>query len=394
MRPRLGSLALLLALLFSIVAAPTAAADSLVTVDNSAGNSIATGTVVRSDPSQALLEVRNNYHFWVAVDVVSAHGAVLRPAALSEDLGGLFAGGALINPSGTAAWDGVFDSSTGGLATIRVHYDVTSAGGAVALAGNVLTIIADSLGASLAASSASGLVKSFTLIMDLPSFADFGRQIQQQDVWGLVTSIELLLGSPTGRATIKEALSELGVLASDSQLLGVASVVGIIDWAQTLVDLMRASISGTTDGSVTFSVAGPTPTPTLASRKSIVSAPHPDVSLKSAVAALDAEGTSVSQPPGEQYPQLDWCRNPTLANAMPRDGLDYCEVVVQRLYVAYVNTGNDKYFNQALGFFNYVWNWTDRPGWAYDQQATRNNMVLLLTQACRQDFPDYGNAIP
>ena len=196
----------------------------------------------------------------------SEHGATLRPAALSEDLGGLFAGGGLINPSGTAAWDGVFDASTGGLAMIRVHYDpLMSAGGSVALAGNILTIIADSLGASIAASSAGNLVKAFTLVMDLPSFADLGRDIQRQDVWGLVTSIELLFKSSTGRDTIKEALSELGVLASDSQLLKVASVVGIIDWAQTLFDLMRASISGTTDGSVTFSVAAlatPTPTPT------------------------------------------------------------------------------------------------------------------------------------
>jgi hypothetical protein len=152
---------------------------------------------------------------------------------------------------------------------------VTSAGGAVALAGNVLTIIADSLGASMTASSASGLVKSFTLIMDLPSFAEFGREIQQQDVWGLATSIELLLDSSTGRATVKEALAELGVLVSDSQLLKVASVVGIIDWAQTLFDLMRASIIGTTDGSVTFSVGGPTPTLTPTPTPTPTAAPTP-----------------------------------------------------------------------------------------------------------------------
>jgi hypothetical protein len=249
----------------------------VVTVDSTAGNRITTGTVVRSDPSHALLEVTNNYHFWVAVDLVSENGAVLRPAALTEDLGGLFAGGGLIDPSGTAAWDGVFDSSTGGLATIRVHYDVTSAGGAVALAGNILTIIADSLGASIAASSANNLVKSFTLVMDLPSFADLGQEIQKQDAWGLARSIEILLGSSSGRATIKEALAGAGVLASDSQLLKVASVVGIIDWARTLFDLMRASIGGTTDGTVTFSVAGsaatsrPTPTPLAA----ITPAPTP-----------------------------------------------------------------------------------------------------------------------
>jgi len=264
---RLGPLGLSLALLLSIGPSSPVAAGSSVTVDNAAGNGIATGTVVRSDPTHALLEVTNNYHFWVAVELVSANGAVLRPAALSEDLGGLFAGGGLINPGGTAAWDGVFDSSTGGVATIRVHYDVTSAGGAVALAGNVLTIIADSLGASIATSSATNLVKAFTLIMDLPSFADLGRGIQKQDVWGLATSMEILLGSSTGRATIKEALAEAGVLASDGDLLKVASVVGIIDWARTLFDLMRASIGGNTDGTVTFAVAEravtlPTPTPT------------------------------------------------------------------------------------------------------------------------------------
>ena len=141
-------------------------------------------------------------------------------------------------------------------------------------------------------------------------------------------------------------------------------------------------------------VPTPEPTPTLGSRKSIVKATHPKVSLKSAVAALDADGLSVAQPPGEANPQLDWCKNPQLANAMPRDGLDYCEDVAMRLYLAYVSTGNDKYFNQALGFFNYVWNWTERPGLTYDQQATHSNMMLLLTDACRQEFPEYGDAIP
>jgi len=136
------------------------------------------------------------------------------------------------------------------------------------------------------------------------------------------------------------------------------------------------------------------PTPTLASRKSIVSAPHPNISLKAAVAALDADGTSLAQPPGEANPQLDWCKNPQLANARPRDGLDYCDAVVNRLYEAYVRTGNDKYFNQALGFFNYVWNWSDQPGLAYDQQGTRNNMVSWLTDLCRQLFPEYGDTIP
>jgi hypothetical protein len=102
---------------------------------------------------------------------------------------------------------------------------------------------------------------------------------------------------------------------------------------------------------------------------------------------------NVAQRSGEADPQLDWCKDYKLSGgSRPRDALGNCEAVVVRLYVAYLRTGDDKYFNQALGFFNYVWNWTEQPGIAF--AGEHDNMVGLLTDACRQRYPEYGDTIP
>ena len=260
--------------LLAALASPTTAlgATPVVTVENGAGNVIASGAVVNSDPNAAFVTVTNGYHFWVAADLLPpVGGASLRPASIFEHVGGLYAAGGLIGPNGTAAWDGKFDTATGGSQAVRLHYELTSAGGAAALAANLLTIIADSLGASTSVATPASLMRALTLITDLPSFVDLGRAVQKQDLWGLVTSVEALLQSGTGRATLQEALSDVGVIATDKQLLDAGSVIGIMDWAWTLIDMMRSSLGDHSDGTVTFSVAAqatptPTPTPTVSTQ--------------------------------------------------------------------------------------------------------------------------------
>jgi hypothetical protein len=250
-------------------------ATPVVTVDNSAGNVIASGGVVKSDPNAALVTVTNGYHFWVAADLQPAvGGASLRPASLFEDVGGLFAAGGLIAPSGTAAWDGKFDIATGGSQAVRLHYELTSAGGAAALAANLLTIIADSLGASTSVATPASLMKALTLVTDLPNFVDLVHAVQRGDLWDFVSTVEVLLQSGTGRATLREALSGVGVVASDERLLQAGSVVGVIDWAWTLIDMMRSSLGDHFDGTVTFAVAGQTyATPMVSPSQPVVGPP-------------------------------------------------------------------------------------------------------------------------
>ena len=236
-----------------------------VVADNGSGNGIASGAVARMDPNNALVTVTNRFHFWAALDVSYVAGSdLLRPSPLSEDFGGIYADIGLIGPNSTAAWDGHF--TAGSQALVRIHYDLSSAGGAAALAANLLTIIADSLGASLSATSSSRLLSALQLITGMSSWADLVHQAQNNDIWGLVTSIEVLLGSKTGRDTIRQALGDLNVVASDAALVKAASVVGIIDWVYTLFDIYRSVLLGQNDGTVIFSVAPPsaaaTPTPT------------------------------------------------------------------------------------------------------------------------------------
>ncbi len=261
-------LAALLAVILVASGAPTTRATAgTVVADSGSGNGIASGRVVRADPDNARVTVTNGFHFWAALDVSYVGGSnFLHPTDPRVDFGGIYAGGGLIGPGGTAAWDGRFSAPSQAL--VRVHYDLSSAGGAAALAANLLTIIADSLGASLSASSPGRLLTALKVVTDLSTWADFVRQAQTNDIWGLVTSVELLLGSKTGRDTLRYALAQLGVLATDADLLKAASVAGIIDWAWTLFDIYRAVLLGQNDGTVIFSVAppvvtpGPTATPT------------------------------------------------------------------------------------------------------------------------------------
>ena len=62
-----------------------------------------------------------------------------------------------------------------------------------------------------------------------------------------------------------------------------------------------------------------------------------------------------------------------------------------------ISTGDKKYFTVALAFFNYVWNWNNPAAGVtteFNQTQTRDQMGNSLTRLCRQNFPEYCDAIP
>ena len=256
---------------------PVAAAGAQVQVDNSTGNEIAQGAVLRGDPGSALVTVTNGYHFWAAIDRLTPVGhANLQPAALTVDLGGLYAALGLVGPSATAAYTGTF--APGGTEGVRVHYDFTSVGGGEAIAANLITVIADAVGAQLAASSPTAVATALQLVTSLPGYVSFVQAMQQPtapSIWGLVSAIETMLGSVTGRAVLIEALAEFGVTVTDAALQAAASVVGVIDMAQTLIDLLSASWNGHTDGYDTFWLAVPKTSPTASPTEKPTRSPQP-----------------------------------------------------------------------------------------------------------------------
>ncbi len=264
MRLRRGLPALALVLALLVPGTPVAAAGAQVQVDNSTGNQIANGGVLRGDPGNALVTVTNGYHFWAAIDRLTAVGhASLQPAAPTVDLGGLYATLGLVGPSASAAYTGTF--APGGSQGVRVHYDVASVGGAEAVAANLLTVIADALGAHLVASSPTAIEAALRLLMSLPGYVAFVQAMTEPtapSLWSLVPDVETMLDTATGRAVLIEALAQFGVTVSDTALQAAGSVVGVIDWAQTLVDLLSASWNGHTDGYDTFWLAAPVASPT------------------------------------------------------------------------------------------------------------------------------------
>jgi hypothetical protein len=238
----------------------------VVKVDNSAGNKIATGNVVDDNPSGARVTVTNGYHFWVAADLQPAvGGANLRPDY--SELTGIFAGGGLIGPNGTASWTGAFDTASGGSQAVRLHVgDMLSAGGAVTVAGNVLTIIADAGRLTLVAHAAGDLVTAFDVVATLPALHDLSEAMNRLDVWGVAKAWAELVGSDTGQTAIREACAVLGANVSATVLKSIGSVFSIVEYARTMVDLARSSLGDHFDGTVTFSVeqaaqAEPTTTP-------------------------------------------------------------------------------------------------------------------------------------
>jgi hypothetical protein len=143
--------------------------------------------------------------------------------------------------------------------------------------------------------------------------------------------------------------------------------------------------------------ATPSPSPTpLPPRSSIVNAPHPTVSSKSAYAALDASDLALIQATNKA--SYDQCRELVTTYPHEYDLLLSCTGVIYPLYREYIRTGDEKYYAAALTFFNYVWNWNNAsmPGVAngFDQTYWRNAVVEQLTRGSRADFPEYGNTIP
>jgi hypothetical protein len=231
------------------------AATTGVTIDLSLGNGIASGAVVDPDPAHALVTATNGYHFWAGLDLQAPTGAAqLAPTTLAVDARGIYGTLGLIGPGATSAWSGTFGAG-GGSQAVWIHYDLATPRGAQALALTCLTIVADTFGSPLLAPSAAVVQHAVTLITDLAPFTDLLAAVQRNDPWAIAKQWSLLLQSGPGRAAIIEALAELGVIATDTGVKALGSVVGLIDFAQTMVDLLRAGIGGHTSGQVTFAVA-------------------------------------------------------------------------------------------------------------------------------------------
>jgi len=240
----------------SLGAGPIRAATGTVTVDLSLGNEIATGAVTDPDPAHARVTVSNRYHFWAGLDLQApSGGARLTPTPIGEDARGLYGLLGLIGPEATSAWAGTFDPA-GGSQAVWLHYDLATARGAQALALTTLTIVADSFGAPLLAPSASAVVHAVTLLTDLDEFTNLLAAVGRNDPWEIAKAWSLLLQSQAGRDAIRLALADLGVVATDGALKSLGSVVGLIDFARTMLDLLRAGLAGHTSGLVTFSVGG------------------------------------------------------------------------------------------------------------------------------------------
>jgi hypothetical protein len=255
---------LALALLATIAITTPASAVGGVQVDNSLANGIAQGAIVRADPASAVVTVANRYHFWAGLTLDPATGgAQLRPASLLENPDGIYGRIGLIGPGAMSTWDGTFDPERGGSQAVWVHYDLYTASGATALGLTVLTIVADTFGAPLLAKDAGTVMAAVTLVTSLPEFAGLEDAVRTHDVWTFEQDLSSMLQSKAVQGAIVRALALLGANVAAAALPVVGTVVGLLDFSQTVFDLMRAGIEQHTSGQVTFSLAAaPTPTPT------------------------------------------------------------------------------------------------------------------------------------
>ncbi len=264
---RLFALALLATL---ALPAPVSAAGG-VQVDNSLANGIAQGAIVRGDPASAVVTVANRYHFWAALTLnPPTGGAQLRPASLLENPDGIYGRIGLIGPSASSTWDGTFDPARGGSQAVWVHYDLYTASGATALGLTVLTIVADTFGAPLLAKDAATVDAAVTLVTSLPTFAGLEDAVRNRDVWAFEQDLSTMLQSKAVQGAIVRALALLGLNVAAAALPVVGTVVGLLDFSQTVFDLMRAGIEQHTSGQVTFELAAPTPTPTATPTPTVI----------------------------------------------------------------------------------------------------------------------------
>jgi hypothetical protein len=380
----LGSRALSVALgavLLSGGAPAAGAASGTVTVLNTSGNGIATGAVVRADPANALVTVTNGFHFWAAIEVTyPAGGKVLSPAA--EDAGGAFAVINLIGPGSTAAWTGTF--VPGSMANVRIHYDLTSAEAAEALAANILTMVVDGMGIPLVGKPT--LVQTaLKVLIKWPGWVALVQAVAKSDLIGTYKSMQVLLGTETGRAVLMEALAALGMIVTMEQLKAVASGAALFDMLYTLFDIYRATILGHNDGTAIFSVAAPVvtapptpkPTPTaqptpspppeLMRIQDLIAEPHPRTSADEVVSvmkvafALSPEKSiwiTGDKPPKEPDGRkreagfVYYCANKAPGMAV-QDQASGCMVLVWGLYQRYTETKLPQFYRAALSVYNF-----------------------------------------
>jgi hypothetical protein len=232
-----------------------------VQVDNSQANGIASGTVLSSDPAKAEVAVTNNYHFWAAVDLQPATGTVnLRMAGILQDGGGLWAGGGLIPGGARAVWQGTFDAAQGSSQAAFVHFDLATAGGSAALAGTVLSIVADTFGDTIMLGSPEALqlaVNGITQGSDWQKLVEvMQKPAEHPNPLEAVPALMDLLGTKAGSSQMSKSLAQLGVNVSPQQVQGLGTLYNLLGFAQTLRDLVWAGFQGHTSGLVTFYTPG------------------------------------------------------------------------------------------------------------------------------------------
>lgn len=293
----LGSLCLLMLLSLPLPLGLARADEMGVQVDNSNANEIATGKVVQSDPSSAQVDVSNNYHFWTAVDLQSAVGAAsLRHGNLLE--GGLWAAGGLIPPNSHASWAGTFDAKEGSSQSVFVHYDLATAGGSAALAGTVLSIVADTFGDTLTAGSPEALklaVAGITQSSDWQGFIDvLAKPAEHSSILEAVPALLKLIETPSGRAELQTSLAKLGVQVTDKQIQRLNTVQNLLGFAETIRDLIRADVNGHTSGVVNFYTQG---TQETASSAQTSTTSQPTTTTEGQPTTTEVASTKTSAPP-------------------------------------------------------------------------------------------------
>jgi hypothetical protein len=267
MRPRrptilfLGGGLLAPLILIALLVGGAQAGANGVQADNSQANVIATGSVVRSDPANAEVAVSNNYHFWTAVDLQTPVGTVnLRMANLLQDAGGLWAGAGLIPGGGRAVWQGTFDAAQGSSQAAFVHFDLQTAGGASALAGTVLSIVADTFGDTIMVGSPEALKAAVNGIAQGSDWEKLVEIMQKPaehpNPLEAVPALMDLLGTSGGSNQISRSLGEVGVDVPPQQVRGLGTLWNLLSFAQTLYDLVQAGAQGHTSGVVNFYTPG------------------------------------------------------------------------------------------------------------------------------------------
>jgi hypothetical protein len=236
------------------------------TIDDTHANGVVSAWVEEGqDAYHAIIKVKNDKNFWVAVEAIhQVGGLVVRPAELTDDLGAAYALAAVIPPGGEAAY-GVtaVPEAGGGSQVIRLHFDGQSIGGGAAAALNVLELVALAVGhgkISIAGKKtqqgAEALIAASKVITDLPDWKTVIDSTDGAPSFGDIPAYaSVLLGTAAGRAAIIEALKELGVAVTDDQLGKLDLAKDLAQAGLLVVDLVASGFLGTNEGFVRLSVS-------------------------------------------------------------------------------------------------------------------------------------------